>query len=76
MRSDESVPEVDGDLEKSACSALPHMYCKKKEEKVRHSICLSVCGLPMKLMIYYNSVALLRLQTWPLSFVKRNVAVS
>ena len=31
MRRLESVPEVEDEREKSACSALPHMYCKKKE---------------------------------------------
>ena len=31
MRRLESVPEVEDEREKSACSALPHMYCNKKE---------------------------------------------
>ena len=33
MRRLESVPEVEDEREKSACSALPHMYCNKKERK-------------------------------------------
>ena len=34
MRRLESVPEVEDEREKSACSALPHMYCNKKERKL------------------------------------------
>ena len=32
MRRLESVPEVEDEREKSACSALPHMYCNEKKK--------------------------------------------